>query len=181
MFWGRHITPASAEILNLYTVPTLRKVAAAIRKSKASIVLTHSPVDYMEDHTNTCRLAVAAAFTHGMPNFRTTPVTRPYGDDVTVYHAMPHSLRGPLREKIVPGAFVDTTVVHERKIEALAAHAESTGLAGCESGMNSYLKTADDMSRHVGKLSKNLSTPKVGGATRITDSAAKNWIRWRKS
>ena len=138
----------------LYTVPTLRKVAAAIRKSKASIVLTHSPVDYMEDHTNTCRLAVAAAFTHGMPNFRTTPVTRPYGDDVTVYHAMPHSLRGPLREKIVPGAFVDTTVVHERKIEALAAHASQQDWLDASQGMNSYLKTADDMSRHVGKLSK---------------------------
>ena len=108
----------------------------------------------MEDHTNTCRLAVAAAFTHGMPNFRTTPVTRPYGDDVTVYHAMPHSLRGPLREKIVPGAFVDTTVVHERKIEALAAHASQQDWLDASQGMNSYLKTADDMSRHVGKLSK---------------------------
>ena len=57
----------------LYTVPALRKVAAAIRKSKASIVLTHSPVDYMEDHTNTCRLVVTAAFTHGMPNFKRLP------------------------------------------------------------------------------------------------------------
>ena len=139
---------------SLYTVPTLRKVAAAIRKSKASIVLTHSPVDYMEDHTTTCRLAVTAAFTHGMPNFKTTPATRPYGDDVTVYHAMPHSLCGPLREKIVPGAFVDTTAVHERKIEALAAHASQQDWLDASQGMNSYLKTADDMSRHIGKLSK---------------------------
>jgi LmbE family N-acetylglucosaminyl deacetylase len=138
----------------MYDIPTLRKVAGVIRKSRASIVLTHSPVDYMEDHTNTCRLAVTAAFAHGMPSFKTSPTTRPYGHDVAVYHAMPHSLQGPLREKIVPGSFVDTTNVHEVKIEALGAHASQQDWLDASQGMNSYLKTADDMSRHVGKLSK---------------------------
>ena len=138
----------------MYDVPTLRKVSAVIRKSKASIVLTHSPVDYMEDHTNTCRLAVTAAFTYGMPNFKSSPATESYSQNVTVYHAMPHSLQGPLREKIVPGSFVDTTDVHEVKIEALGAHASQQDWLDASQGMNSYLKTADDMSRHVGKLSK---------------------------
>ena len=76
------------------------------------------------------------------------------GHDVTVYHAMPHSLQGPLREKIVPGSFVDTTDVHADKIEALGAHASQQDWLNTSQGMNSYLKTADDMSRHVGKLSK---------------------------
>lgn len=141
----------------LYTVPALRKVAAVIRASGASVVLTHSPADYMEDHTNTCRLAVTAAFTHGMPNFKTTPATKPYDHDVTVYHAMPHSLQGPLRERVVPGAFVNTTPVHERKIEALAAHESQQDWLDASQGMNSYLKAADDMSRQVGKLSKRFA------------------------
>src|SRR5688572_7339588 len=45
-----------------YDKPTLAKVAAVIRQVAPEIVLTHSPVDYMEDHTNTCRLAVTGSF-----------------------------------------------------------------------------------------------------------------------
>src|SRR5262245_5160390 len=56
-----------------YDRPTLGKVASVIREVAPEIVLTHSPVDYMEDHTNACRLAVAAAFARGMPNFVTDP------------------------------------------------------------------------------------------------------------
>ena len=138
----------------LYDVKTLRKGSAVIRKSRASIVLTHAPADYMEDHMNTCRLAVTAAFTHGMPNFKSTPSVKTYAHDVTVYHAMPHSLRDPLRQRVVPGAFVDTTPVHDRKIKALAAHASQQDWLDVSQGMNSYLKTADDMSRLVGRTSK---------------------------
>ena len=137
----------------IYDVPTLREVSAVIRKSKASIVLTHSPVDYMEDHTNTCRLAVTAAFTHGMPNFKTTPSTKPYDLDVTVYHAMPHSLKDPLRRQIIPGSYVDTTDVHKLKIEALASHKSQQDWLDVSQGMNSYLQTADEMSRGLGHLS----------------------------
>ena len=46
----------------LYELKTLRRVAAVIREVKPNVILTHPPVDYMEDHTNTCRLVVTAAF-----------------------------------------------------------------------------------------------------------------------
>jgi LmbE family N-acetylglucosaminyl deacetylase len=138
----------------MYDVPTLRKVSAVIRKSKASIVLTHAPADYMEDHTNTCRLAVTAAFTHGMPNFKSLPAAKIYHHDVTVYHAMPHSLRDPLRKLVLPGAYVDTTAVYEQKITALAAHESQQDWLDVSQGMNSYLQAADDMSRFVGRYSK---------------------------
>ena len=45
-----------------YSTPFLRKVTAVVRESRASILLTHSPADYMEDHTFASRLAVTAAF-----------------------------------------------------------------------------------------------------------------------
>ena len=81
----------------VYNLKLLRRVAAVIREVKPTVVLTHSPVDYMEDHTNACRLVVTAAFAHAMPNFRSVP-PRPVADyDVTIYHAVPHSLRDPLR------------------------------------------------------------------------------------
>jgi len=146
--------PLCDDLEILYEVKTLRRLAAVIRESQASIVLTHSPQDYMEDHMNTCRLAVTAAFTHGMPNFHSVPPRPTYAHDVTVYHAMPHGLCDPLRHPIIPDAFVNTTSVHATKLAALAAHQSQQGWLDVSQGMNSYLRSMEEMSRAVGKLSK---------------------------
>lgn len=137
----------------VYSLPLLRRVAAVIRSVRPSIVLTHSPQDYMEDHTNTCRLAVTAAFARGMPNFRCTPQRPPWAGETTVYHAMPHGLCDGLRKRVVPGAFVDTGTVQQRKLEALACHESQHGWLKSSQGMNSYLRQMEDMARAVGRLS----------------------------
>lgn len=152
---GAHFhAPLCDDLEILYEVKTLRRIAAVIRESQASIVLTHSPQDYMEDHMNTCRLTVTAAFTHGMPNFHSLPPRPTYAHDVTLYHAMPHGLCDPLRRRIIPGSFVNTTSVHATKLAALAAHQSQQGWLDVSQGMNSYLRSMEDMSRAVGKLSK---------------------------
>ncbi len=145
--------PIANDMEIVYTPELMRKVSAAIRVSKASIVLTHSPVDYMEDHTNTCRLVVSAAFTHGMPNWITDPPLPPYDGDVTVYHAMPHGLRTPLRQNVMAGAYVNTSSVHATKREALAAHQSQKHWLDVSQGMDSYLVSMDELSRKVGSLS----------------------------
>ena len=137
----------------VYTVPLLRQVAAVIREMAPSIVLTHSPQDYMEDHVNTSRLAVTAAFSRGMPNFRTNPKRRHIAGEITVYHAMPHGLLGPLNELITPELFVDTTSVHERKRKALAAHVSQKSWLDATQGMDSYLRVCDNMSMTLGEMS----------------------------
>src|SRR3954451_11264322 len=59
---GAHFHPNLTDDLEIiYSLELLRQLAAVIREVKPGIVLTHSPQDYMEDHTNTCRLAVTAA------------------------------------------------------------------------------------------------------------------------
>ncbi len=152
---GAHFHPPLCDDLEIrYEMKLLRRIAAVIRESQASIVLTHSPQDYMEDHMSTCRLAVTAAFTHGMPNFHSLPPRPTYAHDVTLYHAMPHGLCDPLRRKIIPGAFVNTTAVHATKLAALAAHQSQQGWLDVSQGMNSYLRSMEEMSRAVGKLSK---------------------------
>ncbi|HEX7086928.1 MAG TPA: PIG-L family deacetylase [Vicinamibacterales bacterium] len=140
-----------AEIL--YTLPLLRRVAAVVREVAPRILLVPSPQDYMEDHTETCRLAVSAAFVRGMPNFRTTPARPPVDRPVTIYHAMPHGLRTPLRQPIVPDVCVDTTDVHDVKRRALAAHRSQQPFLRATQGMNSYLQMMEDMSREVGRMS----------------------------
>ena len=81
------------------------------------ILLTHSPVDYMEDHTNTCRLAVTAAFCRGMRNFPVEPPRPAIDNDVTIYHAQPHGNCDPLRQAVVPESFVDVDALMDRKAE----------------------------------------------------------------
>ncbi|MHA3771247.1 PIG-L deacetylase family protein [Verrucomicrobiota bacterium sgz303538] len=145
--------PIANDLEIFYDDRTLRRLAAIVREVDPSIVLTHSPEDYMEDHMNTSRLAVTAAFSRGMPNYRTLPKRQAVQTPVTVYHANPHGLRDGLRRRIVPGAFVDTTNVHEKKRAALACHVSQKAWLDATQGMDSYLVAMDEFSRAVGTLS----------------------------
>ncbi|MGA2865132.1 MAG: PIG-L family deacetylase [Verrucomicrobiota bacterium] len=138
----------------IYSLELLRALAAVIREVKPQIVLTHSPQDYMEDHVNTSRLAVTAAFGRGMANFRTAPARPAAKYEVTLYHAMPQGLRDSLRRRIIPGAFVSTTSVQKTKREALAAHKSQQRWLDASQGFNSYLLAMEDMSLEVGRMSK---------------------------
>ncbi len=146
--------PICNDLEVFYDLKTLRRLASVIREVKPSILLTHSPADYMEDHTNTCRLSVTAAFARGMPNFKSTPSRPTESYDCTLYHGLPHSLTDNLRLKIIPSAFVNTTTVHEKKLEALRAHQSQQGWLDASQKLNSYLQTCEDISLAVGKLSK---------------------------
>jgi LmbE family N-acetylglucosaminyl deacetylase len=137
-----------------YNAQLLRGLAAVIREVKPGIVLTHSPQDYMEDHMITSRLAVTAAFTRGMPNFKTQPAKPTADYDVTIYHALPHGLRDQFRRRIIPGAFVNTTSVQNAKREALAAHKSQRGWLDTSQGISSFLLAMENMGLEVGRMSK---------------------------
>ena len=149
--------PFCADLHIFYDAPSLRRLCAVIRAVDPTVILTHSPQDYMEDHMNTSRLAVSAAFVRAMPGYRTSPPRRAVSSPVTIYHANPHGLRDQLRRAIRPGAFVDTTSVQERKHAALACHRSQQGFLDETQHMNSYLQTMTDFSRQVGKLSRRFT------------------------
>lgn len=152
---GAHFHPPIADDLEIfYDIKLLRRVAAVIREAKPSIVLTHSPQDYMEDHMNTSRLAVTAAFARAMPNFWTAPKRDTVEGDVAVYHAMPHGHCDGLRQKIAAELFVNTTSVHATKLAALAEHRTQQEWLDVSQGLNSYLRAMEDASRAVGKMSR---------------------------
>jgi LmbE family N-acetylglucosaminyl deacetylase len=146
--------PIGDDLELVYSARHLRRVAGVIRDVRPTIVLTHAPQDYMEDHMTTSRLAVTAAFAHGIKNFVVVPARQAYAADLTVYHAMPHGLMDWLRRKIVPGAFVNTTAVQEIKLAALATHRSQQHWLRLSQGMNSYLRSMTDMSRAVGRMSR---------------------------
>ncbi|MEP2776083.1 MAG: PIG-L family deacetylase [Luteolibacter sp.] len=136
-----------------YNRKQLREVAALIREVRPSIVLTHPGEDYMEDHINAGRLTVSAVFARGIPNFETDPPRPAYFDDVTVYHCMPHGGRNRIRQRVMPGAWVDTTDVHATVREALAAHKSQRSWLDSSQGMDDYLVSMDDHAEAMGGLS----------------------------
>ena len=151
---GAHFHPPIADDLEiLYETRLLRRIAAIVRDVKPHVLLTHSPQDYMEDHMNTSRLVVTAAFARGMPNFKTTPQRKAVAGNAAIYHAMPHGLRDQLRKPVTPELFVNTDSVHARKRNALAAHASQKEWLDATQGMDSYLVEMDSMSRAIGKMS----------------------------
>ena len=146
--------PIADDLELIYSVENLRKVAALVRAVKPTIVLTHSPIDYMEDHMAASRLAVTAAFARGMPNFwDRVPATASADFETAVYHALPHGLCDPLAQPVTAELYVDTATVHTTKRDALAKHASQKSWLDVSQGMDSYLLTLDETSQTVGKQS----------------------------
>lgn len=145
--------PVADDLEIVYSVELLRKVAAVVRQVNPQIVLTHALQDYMEDHMETARLAVTAAFAKNVRNFLTDPAQPGVAGDVVVYHAMPHGGRGPLREAVQPDCYVDISGVLERKRQALEAHRSQQNWLDASQGMSSYVQTMLDQAAWSGKQS----------------------------
>lgn len=145
--------PLCNDLEIFYEQATLAKVTSLIRDVAPEIVLTHSPADYMEDHMNTSRLAVSAAFCRGMPNFPVDPPRDPVEQTVTVYHAQPYSHRDPLRQIVTPDLWVDVSNVLEEKVAMLARHASQKLWLDKSQGHDSYLQTLRDLDEEGGRLS----------------------------
>jgi LmbE family N-acetylglucosaminyl deacetylase len=145
--------PIAHDLDIFYDRPTLARLAAVVREAAPEILLTHSPVDYMEDHTNTCRLAVTAAFSRGMPNFPTDPPLPPIDGSVTIYHAQPHGNCDPLGQPILPTHFVDVTAMLPTKTAMLACHQSQKLWLDQSQGLDSYLHSMREDASDLGHLS----------------------------
>jgi LmbE family N-acetylglucosaminyl deacetylase len=145
--------PVCNDLEIFYDTGTLRRVCAVIRSVQPTVILTHSPQDYMEDHMITARLAVTAAFARAAPGYRTIPPRATTRQAVTIYHASPHAMQDGLRRTLPPGAFVNTTPVHEQKTAALACHESQRRWLDTTQNMDDYVRTMEASSRRMGKLS----------------------------
>lgn len=146
--------PICDDLEIFYTADLHRQVAAVVRQAKPSIVLTHSMVDYMEDHQNAARLAIGAAFVRAMPNFVTQPSYTTYDAPVAIYHAQPHGNRDPMGQVIRPSHFVDVTEFLARKRQCLAAHRSQDQWLDTTQGISSYLETMEQLNAEVGSFSR---------------------------
>ena len=136
-----------------YVKEQLAKLAAIIREVAPRIILTHPPVDYMEDHMNTCRLTLSAAFVRGAPNFLTDPPGEAIGEKVTIYHCQPYGNRDPLNHIVRPSQFVDVTELMDRKTDMLSRHRSQKDWLDASQGLGSYLEKMKELCAEVGEMS----------------------------
>lgn len=140
-----------------YEEPLLRRLTAVMREVAPDLLLLPSPQDYMEDHMNTSRLGVSAAFYRGVRLYRSRPPRQPTFRPVVLYHAMPYGLRDALRRPIRPDFCVDIGSVIDDKERLLACHQSQKLWLDESQGLDSYLKTMRDMSAEVGRMAGGLS------------------------
>ncbi len=135
-----------------YNRENLRKVAAVVRLANPSIILTHARIDYMEDHMETCRLAVTAAFSRSVPNFKPEPAIPIVEQDVAIYHAQPHGNRTPDGKLAVPDYYVAIDEVMMQKQAMLNCHQSQQNWLQSTQKMNSYLQTMLDLGAEVARI-----------------------------
>jgi LmbE family N-acetylglucosaminyl deacetylase len=150
---ARYHEGIAADLQLYHTTENVARVVSVIRAARPRILLLHSPADYMTDHETACRIGVTAAFARAMPNFPCVPQVDPVLYDVTIYHAMPYGLKGPMRERVRPDLYVDNTSVMETRRRMLAMHRSQKEWLDRSQGADSYLDAMAQMCRDVGEMS----------------------------
>ncbi len=149
-----HHPPWLRDMGVFYEERSLRRLAALIREIKPSIVLVHADPDYMEDHTQSARLAVSAAFVRAAPFYQTDPPRPAFDADLCVYHAVPVGMRDPVsRQPHRPELVVDTSSVLATQLRAVAAHQSQREWVAATQHYEKFEDTARNHSRMVGFIS----------------------------
>lgn len=152
---GAHYHPPVAEDTDIYYERHLvSTLCAIVREVNPQILLLPSPQDYSEDHTNTSRLMVTAAFLRNVKNFVTAPPTATVNNEMAIYHCMPVGLVDQLRNPIKADAYIDISSAFDRKRQMLECHRSQKDWLDYSQGQDSYLATMEDLSLKMGEQSE---------------------------
>lgn len=145
------------DLMVYYDDTLVRRMTAVVREVAPDIMLVPSLEDYMEDHMNTARVAVTAAFCRGMRNYRSRPKRDAIRKNIALYHAEPYGLHDGMRRRVVPDIFIDIAPVMEKKRAMLACHESQKNWLDRSQGMNAYLDEMMAMSADVGAMTGHYS------------------------
>lgn len=151
---GAQIHPPITDDLDVFYEPTIvAKAAAVVRQIKPQIMLIPSLQDYMEDHMNSGRILVTAAFVRAMRNFATIPDVPTWEGETVLYHALPNGLRDYMRHLVRAEMYVNVGPVLAQKRSMLAQHRTQKEWLDVSQGLDAYLITMENMCRQMGKMS----------------------------
>lgn len=139
------------DLLVTYCERALEKVTRLLRKVRPSILLTHSPSDYMLDHEMTSTLTRAAAFAAPVPNFLSDrDLGAPLDHIPHLYYCDAIEGKTPLGEDVPPGFYIDISGQVELKTKMMACHASQRNWLMKHHGLDSYLQALRDWSSRRG-------------------------------
>lgn len=140
------------DALIFYHERPLERIVRLLREVRPTIVLTHSPADYMLDHEMTSTLVRAAAFAAPIPNFLRERDLGPVLPHIPhLYYCDPIEGKDPLGRTVPPGFFIDISRVIDTKAEMLACHASQREWLLKHHGMDQYLQAMQDWSAEQGR------------------------------
>jgi LmbE family N-acetylglucosaminyl deacetylase len=141
------------DLLIRYDPPSIRRTVELIRQVGPTLVITHSPQDYMPDHEFTSLLARNACFGAPVPNFQSeeSPGAPPTRRVPHLYYAAPAEGKNIFGEPAAYSVAIDITPVIGLKAEMLACHDSQREWLRAQHGMDEYLEAMKRWSAEVGR------------------------------
>lgn len=128
------------DVTVVYGPELLRKACGLLRRARPSVVITHSPTDYMIDHEEISRVARAACFNAPIPNAPAPRGSEPLAAIPTLYYADPVEGIDHYGRPIEPALAIDVTDVIDEKCELLACHASQRDWLRSHHGIDEYIE-----------------------------------------
>ena len=126
----------------LYDAPSKRRVCGLLREVRPDLVITHSPVDYMTDHTETPRIVREAAFASTIPNWEASLNGKPAPPCArmpAILYADPIENIDAAGRRFPARIVVDITSVIATKERMLACHESQRSWLRAQHGEDEYL------------------------------------------
>jgi len=127
-----------------------RRVTALVRKVDPSIVITHSPNDYMSDHEMTSLLVRNASFYAPIPNYETRNSSHT-SDIPHLYYAPPMEGIDIFGKKVTPQFYVDISALMDQKLEMLACHESQRNWLRAHHGVDEYIESVRRFNNSLGQ------------------------------
>jgi len=149
---ARYTCLEERDLLISYNERALEKVTRLVREVRPSVVLTHSPADYLLDHEMTSLLARAAAFAAPVPNFC---ADRGHASVLPripqLYYCDAIEGKDALGRDVAPAFCIDISGVIDDKSAMLACHASQREWLRRHHGMDRYLDAMRDWGARRGQ------------------------------
>jgi LmbE family N-acetylglucosaminyl deacetylase len=136
-----------------YDRSTFMRFTEILRKSRANIVITASPVDYMLDHEMTSLIVRSATFGAPIPNVITEDVdpAEPLPSVPYLYYADPIEGTDHFGRPIEPDFVIDISAVMDVKEAMLASHDSQREWLRRHHGLDQYIISMKDWSAARGR------------------------------
>lgn len=145
-----------------YDIEAIQVAVELVRQVAPSIVITHSPQDYMPDHEFTSLVVRNACFGASAPNFDTgyRPFHPPTDAIPHLYYAAPAEGIDIFGREVVSTLYIDISDVIGLKADMLGCHASQREWLRAQHGMDEYL---DEMRRWSAAQGKHIGVKYAEG------------------